>query len=60
MLICEECGGTNIHVLAWVDANTNEYISESCNEEEDRWCGDCQQHVSFKNKKIKTKKKSNG
>ena len=56
MLVCDECGGTNIQVLAWVNANTNEYISESCNDENDRWCEDCNTHVDFKEKKPRKKK----
>lgn len=47
MLVCEQCGGKNIQILAWVDANTYEYRSGGCGEEDDRWCEDCQEHVTF-------------
>ena len=28
MYHCPICGGTNVQVRAWVDANTNEYICD--------------------------------
>lgn len=28
MYCCSECGGTNVQVQAWVDANTSEYLSD--------------------------------
>lgn len=46
---CRCCGGTNIQVMAWVDANTNEYCSDvntPC-EEEDTWCDDCEEHTGI-------------
>lgn len=49
MLKCKECGGTNIHVKVWVDANTNEY-KNSVNDdgdEDDNWCEDCKVHTQF-------------
>lgn len=46
MLVCSKCGGTNVQVLAWVDANTNEYISEA--EPIDTWCEDCDIHIKLK------------
>lgn len=46
MLVCEECGGKNIQVLAWVDANTNKYKGEGPNTNTNRnWCEDCASHV---------------
>ena len=48
MFKCSKCGGTNIQMLAWIDANTNEYKGEGPGEEtEDNWCEDCQKHVEF-------------
>lgn len=42
-LYCPECGGTNVQIMAWVDANTNKYCSDVNNppECEDTWCDDC-------------------
>ena len=38
-IVCAQCGGTNIAVRAWVDANTNEYLSD-CDGLE-AYCEDC-------------------
>lgn len=45
-LRCSECGGTNIQVLAWVDANTNEHCSDLY-EDRKAWCEDCMQEVDI-------------
>ena len=47
MLKCEQCGGTNVQCLAWVDANTNEYKGDFTQESQDQWCEDCQDHVNL-------------
>ena len=47
MVVCSECGGKNIEVRAWVDANTNEYISDF--EDTEGWCQDCSEHMRFMN-----------
>ena len=47
MLRCEKCGSINIQEMAWVDANTHEYIEEGLNGEYDRWCVDCEEHINF-------------
>lgn len=41
---CSECGGTNIQVQAWVDANTLKYISDNWDDDE-CWCSDCNKNV---------------
>lgn len=46
-LVCNECGGTNIQITAWVDPNTNEYIGECGTDNEDKWCEDCQDFIGF-------------
>lgn len=46
ILVCSECGGDNIQVKAWVDANTNQFISDT-SEGEDSWCENCLKHVEF-------------
>ena len=38
MLVCINCGSTNVTTLAWIDVNTNEYDSEGPG---DIVCGDC-------------------
>lgn len=48
MLVCEICGGKDIETLAWVDANTGEYKSDSGDYDEDtNWCNDCEEHVNL-------------
>jgi len=47
MLICSKCKGANIQVLAWVDANTNEYKGEGSNETQDHWCDYCKENLRF-------------
>lgn len=39
--VCEECGSTNVEITAWVDANTNEYVSDS---DDSEWCSECEAH----------------
>ncbi len=46
-LVCAECGSDQIQVLAWIDANTNEYKSEGTDDRENHWCEKCQEHVEF-------------
>lgn len=43
---CSQCGGTNIQVQAWVNANTNEYVDDIC--EGECWCEDCQKHTTIR------------
>lgn len=49
-LYCPECGGTNVQIMAWVDANTNKYCSDVNNppECEDTWCDDCEEHTGLR------------
>lgn len=48
-LYCPECGGTNVQIMAWVDANTNQYCSDvnTPTEVEDTWCNDCEYHTGL-------------
>ncbi|MFT0409880.1 hypothetical protein [Bacteroides thetaiotaomicron] len=48
-LYCSECGGTNVQIMAWVDANTNKYCSDvnTPAEVEDTWCEDCEDHTGL-------------
>ena len=48
-LCCSGCGGTNIQVMAWVDANTNKYCSDinTPAEVKDTWCEDCEDHTGL-------------
>ena len=55
LLVCEECGGTNVQTKAWVDANSNKYISNiGEGDKDDNWCEDCQCHVGLEPKNFET------
>ena len=45
--VCSECGSPNVQVPAWVNANTNEYVSDLYNSGE-CWCEDCMKHTKLK------------
>ena len=48
MLVCKNCGGTNIETKAWMNPNTNALVSEMESDcEDDNWCNDCQEHYEF-------------
>jgi len=48
LLVCQECGNTNISIKHWIDPNTN-IIGDTCSdgEKEDNWCDDCQKHINI-------------
>lgn len=46
---CRNCGSPNVQVLAWVDANTSEWICDANDPlmPEDTWCDDCEERAGF-------------
>lgn len=44
---CSECGGSNVIVQAWVDANTNEYVCD-INNNVKCWCENCEECTNLK------------
>ena len=39
LIVCEECGSTEIQTQAWVDANNAEYLSDVDDDDTDcKWC----------------------
>lgn len=44
-LICETCGTDDVHILAWVDANTKEYTSEY--HDDSAYCNYCEQETTL-------------
>ncbi len=38
ILVCEECGSLQIEIQVWVNANTDEYLSDVDDERSGRWC----------------------
>ena len=59
-LVCSQCGGTNVQVHAWVDANSNKYIGDDMCDDGDTWCSDCEEHSGlmtedeFNNNRVET------
>lgn len=45
ILVCNECGSMTVEVQAWINANTDEFISDIDNG--DRYCDDCDTCVLF-------------
>ena len=45
--VCSECGSPNVQIQAWVNANTNEYVSDLCDSGE-CWCENCEKHTKLK------------
>jgi len=46
ILYCSVCGNTDVQVMAWVNANTDEYISDVDDSEIDScWCDYCEDHT---------------
>ena len=43
LLVCQECGSTDVDVLAWVNINTNEYMSDAG--DSDMFCNFCQEET---------------
>ena len=46
-LVCSKCGGKNVQIRAWIDANTNKYTGDAMCEDEDTWCEDCEDHTGL-------------
>ena len=45
--VCSECGSPNVQIQAWVNANTNRYVSDLYDSGE-CWCEDCEKHTKLK------------
>lgn len=45
MLVCKNCGSTDATTLAWVNVNTNEYVSDG---PDDFYCEDCGSSVGVR------------
>ena len=46
-LYCSKCGSDNVEERAWVNPNTDEIRYNDSVEEEDCWCGICEEHVEL-------------
>ena len=51
MIVCEECGSTEIQTQAWVDANTHQYIGETGIDRDDNWCNEWWKAKSYDEKR---------
>lgn len=50
MIVCKECGSTDIEQKRWVAVNEPgaEAIKNTTSEDnEDKWCNKCEDHVNF-------------
>lgn len=48
VLVCSECGSTEIQLHAWVDANHLTFCGDVYDDDNSsRWCEECQAHVRF-------------
>ena len=46
--VCDACGSRKIEIQVWVNANTNEYLSDVDDDDTDcKWCADCEQSQNF-------------
>lgn len=46
-LVCKQCGGDDLHVLAWVSVDLHEFQSDGPLGSENQWCNTCEEHVAF-------------
>jgi len=47
-MVCDECGGENVQVKAWVKPNKgNTYVDGAGDDVDDNWCEDCDEHVGL-------------
>ena len=49
--VCAECGSPEVELKAWVNANTNEFMSTADDDYYDRWCNQCEDNIDYCNKK---------
>ena len=47
IVVCDECGSTDIQTQAWVDPNTHAYINTTGIDRDDNWCNECEGHLPF-------------
>ena len=48
LLVCDECGGIDIEVLEWVDANFDEVIGVNDDPPSShKWCRTCEENAHF-------------
>lgn len=43
-VVCEECGGLNVQIKVWVDANNQNSYQGNTGDNPESWCDDCQEH----------------
>ncbi len=46
---CNECNGTNVQFVVWIEANTNKVLDDygSPSETDTNWCEDCEDHTGL-------------
>ena len=51
MTVCKKCSSTDIAQMEWVNVNSGGkegIVNDGGQENEDRWCNKCEEHVEFK------------
>lgn len=47
ILVCSECGSLKVEIQVWVNANTDEYLSDVDDDSDGTWCAECERHIDF-------------
>ncbi len=50
IFVCNDCGSPEVELKAWVNANTDEYISDADDDDSGRWCNQCESNTDLCNK----------
>jgi|AntRauTorcE11897_2_1112592.scaffolds.fasta_scaffold00228_50 hypothetical protein len=48
--LCDQCGGKDVHSVAWVDVNSKKYKEEYQNAKDGCWCNNCKCYVDVEKK----------
>ena len=50
ILVCCKCGSIKVEIQVWVDANTDEYLSDVDDDSNGMWCAECEDNTRFSTK----------
>lgn len=50
IFVCAECGSPDVEIKAWINANTDEYLSDADDDCYGRWCDQCEDNTGLCNK----------
>jgi len=48
-IVCNQCGSSNVQLMAWIDPNSNEIIDDvgPWQSKDNNYCNDCDEHVAL-------------